>query len=568
MTSCRRTVWLWIGMVIAVALLASLNGLHNQFAQDDLVLIAQNARVHSLANWRELIGAPFWPPPYSPNLYRPLTSLLLALEYALGGGSPLVFRILSYLLYVAASIGVLAVARRLLPLGIALGVALLFAAHPVHVEAVALGVGQNELLVALCAAAMLIRYLDRRRTGSGVLGKGDWGLLGALYLAAALLKENGLILPGLLLAAELLLVPGARGAKARQLWPGYAVLGALGALVLLVRSALFPGHLAGSFVADALQGQGVAGRALTMLQVVPQWARLLAWPARLQADYLPQELVASSGLGGAELLGLGLLIGALATIWLARRRAPVLAFGLLWIAVALLPVSNVVVPTGILLAERTLFLPSLGFGLALGGLIAAIRPERGPASRVWRVGLAAGCVLLVLAGVLHSGRRHGVWRDDSTYAIRTAQEAPRSWRAQKAAGYAYFQAGQADASLAGYQRALELAPKGEVWQVRNDLARRLFELDDSQLAVEQLRLSLATAPDRVETRHYLVLGLLTLGRYREAAAEADSAVAHGGGSELFGGLRALADSAQRAGAPPGSIRVRVVTGAVGTQPLP
>ena len=40
---------------------------------------------------------------------------------------------------------------------------LIWVAHPVHVEAVALGVGQSELLVGLLAAAMVIRYLDSRR---------------------------------------------------------------------------------------------------------------------------------------------------------------------------------------------------------------------------------------------------------------------------------------------------------------------------------------------------------------------------------------------------------------------
>ena len=110
--SSRSWGWIAIGMVVAVALVASLAGLRNQFAQDDLVLIVQNVRVHNLANWRELVSLPFWPPPYSQDLYRPLTSLLLALEYALVRGGPLLFRITSALLYAAAAVGVLAVCCR------------------------------------------------------------------------------------------------------------------------------------------------------------------------------------------------------------------------------------------------------------------------------------------------------------------------------------------------------------------------------------------------------------------------------------------------------------------------
>ena len=56
----------------------------------------------------------------------------------------------------------------------------------------------------------------------------------------------------------------------------------------------------------------------------------------------------------------------------------------------------------------------------------------------------------------------------------------------------------------------------------------------------------------------LILGLLGLSSYEEARALSDSALAKGGSREVFGGHRALADSAIIAKAPPGSIRVRVV----------
>ena len=110
---------------------------------------------------------------------------------------------------------------------------------------------------------------------------------------------------------------------------------------------------------------------LTMLQVVPMWLRLLVWPAHLQIDYSPNEIVASSGLGPNETLGLALIVGAVVAMYLARRRAPAISFGLAWCAVALFPVSNIV-PTSIVMAERTLFLPSVGFLIAVGGLAAVV----------------------------------------------------------------------------------------------------------------------------------------------------------------------------------------------------
>ena len=78
----------------------------------------------------------------------------------------------------------------------AAGVASLFAVHPVHVEAVALGVNQNELLVGIIACAMTVLYIDHRREGA--ISLGDWALLSFMYVVATLLKENGFVVIGLL----------------------------------------------------------------------------------------------------------------------------------------------------------------------------------------------------------------------------------------------------------------------------------------------------------------------------------------------------------------------------------
>jgi hypothetical protein len=79
-------------------------------------------------------------------------------------------------------------------------------------------------------------------------------------------------------------------------------------------------------------------------------------------------------------------------------------------------------------------------------------------------------------------------------------------------------------------------------------------------------LSLEENPDQEDSRGYLVAALLALGQYDQAARQADTALARGGSPAVFLGLRGLADSAARTGAPPGSVRIRVVTGAPGPRP--
>ena len=109
-------------VVALVAIAASLAGLRNDFVFDDVPQVAENVRVQDLSRVGEILTSSYWPPPFAQELYRPVASLTVAIQYVVGAGSPIVFRVCSYLLYALVSIGVLRLARRVLPERIALGV--------------------------------------------------------------------------------------------------------------------------------------------------------------------------------------------------------------------------------------------------------------------------------------------------------------------------------------------------------------------------------------------------------------------------------------------------------------
>jgi tetratricopeptide (TPR) repeat protein len=203
--------------------------------------------------------------------------------------------------------------------------------------------------------------------------------------------------------------------------------------------------------------------------------------------------------------------------------------------------------------------------LALGGLVSAFWwSGQGSPRRRWILGTVCG--VLAVAGVARSAERHGVWRNSGVLSVRGAEDAPRSYRAQLAYGYHLFESGERARAVETYRLALALAPSNHAWRIRNDLARRFLGAGEYTAGVAELRASLAAAPERQETWNYLILGLLALGEYSEAARAADEVLASGASTELFGGLRRLADSAFRAGAPPGSIRIRVVPGPPPSRP--
>jgi len=547
-----------VGVVCGVAIVASIAGILNAFTQDDVSILVDSTRLHGFAALRDVLTLPYWPPPAAPDLYRPVASILLAAQYALGGGAPFVFRLVSYALYAVASVGVYRLALRLMPASIALLVAVLFAAHPVHVEAVALAVTQNELIVGALAAFMTLLYLERRRSESGALSARDWAMLGAGYAIAGFSKEQGLLIPAFLILAEMFLAPSrALGARVRQLWRGFAVLLAIAAAMVAVRTLVLSGVVGPTMIAEALRGQTIGGRLLTMLQIVPQWARLLVWPSHLRAEYSPREFVASTSFGGEEAAGLAIVLLVTTSIWLARKRAPALSFGLAWCCVALFPVSNVVIPTGILLAERTLFLPSVGFVLALGGALAFVASRRPVVTQRARTIVAAAASALVIAALGRSTQRQRVWQDPSTLTVASIQDAPRSWRVQQAYGDMLFSQGRAADAIAAFRRAIDLAPEG--WRPRNYLAERLRMIGDDSDAVTLLRASLAEDPRQITTIAALAPALLGAGRYAEAKHLADSIVVAENAPPIMVQMSRLADSAMKVNAPPGSIRIGVPT---------
>ena len=274
-------------LVAFTALAASIAGVRNDFAYDDILVILHDDRIVDLGRWLEFLTTPYWAAPHSADLYRPLASLSLALQYVIGAGGPLVFRLVSIMLYALAALLVFALASRVMSRGAALAAGVLFAAHPVHVEAVVQGVNQGELLVAIFSLVAVCRYVDKRRAGS--LDASDWRVLAVLYGLAVLTKENGFVLPGLLVAAELFLVHDKPVAeRIGALWRGYAMLGAVAVVLVIVRVFVLSGDVVGAFTAEALVGLSLGGRMFTMLQVVPTWLRLLS-VAGASADRLLAE---------------------------------------------------------------------------------------------------------------------------------------------------------------------------------------------------------------------------------------------------------------------------------------
>lgn len=189
---------------------------------------------------------------------------------------------------------------------------------------------------------------------------------------------------------------------------------------------------------------GFAGR-LTALAALSDVFRLLVFPLNLRVDYSPAErTIVRSLVDGRFLIGLaclGLWAWLLVMAW--RRQRRVEAYGLGWIAIAFLPVSNLLFSTGVLLAERTLYVPSVGLALAAGAALARLPQRR------FRVALA----LLVLACGIRSALRTPVWHDDFAVTNSILNDSPNSYRGPARMAAIYQSHRQPDRALAALRHA-------------------------------------------------------------------------------------------------------------------
>lgn len=499
-------------MVVAgLAFAASAGSAVNGFALDDIPIIVRNEAVHSLANLPGLLTQAYWPPEYGPSLYRPFTSAVFAVQWALGSGSPLLFHVVSIALYVATSLVVLRLARQVMTATAAIIAAAIFAVHPLHVEAFANVVGQAELWTAVLVLIALSRSIECMRRKS--LSSMDVAIVSAMFGAALMFKEHAIILPGALLAAAAILPSDEPGRdRIRRVVPLVVATSVVAISFAVVRTIVL-GRFAGGSTATVFAEQGFAARLFTMLNVIPEWLRLFVWPAELSADYSPPRIATATSFEAAMFPGILVIVAA---AWIAvksRRANPTLTFTLSLGGLALLIPSNLLIVTGFVLAERSLFLPSVAVAMVMGIGIAALFDAR-PSPGFRR--LAQGALALLLAmGVVKSLARGAAWQNNETLFRQTVVDVPTSYRAHLMLGELLWERGARGEALTELALAVRLSREQDYY-VRWLAADRFHAAGRLEVASRFYKEALALKPSDQKVRYGATMALLAQGYASEA----------------------------------------------------
>jgi protein O-mannosyl-transferase len=427
--------------VALAALVPYIPALWNGFAMDDLYIIVWNPLVHSVRGAWHAFGGPYWPPDLGGHMYRPLPLATFAVDWTVAHGHPVWFHAMNLLWHAGVAVIVTAVVLRSpSPEGrggqgvrtAALAAGLVFAVHPVHVEAVANVIGVAELMAAAGVCLAVYAAVVRQ----------DVLLSGAALVLGLLSKENAVVAPALIGWAWI--VGLARPSRRRMLAFAASWVIITGGYIA-VRGAVLHPYARLHAIAPVFLGESALSGRLTAIAALGDVLRLLVFPLTLRVDYSPGErTIVRSLLDGHFMIGLACLAfwaTLLVIAWRRQRRLE--TFGLGWIAIAFLPVSNLLFSSGVFLAERTLYLPSAGLALAAGTALARLPVRR------FRLVL----MLLALAGGVRSALRSPVWRDDFSVTQSILEDSPESYRGPARMAALYQSHRQPDRAMASLRIA-------------------------------------------------------------------------------------------------------------------
>ncbi len=455
-----------VPLLVLLTTLAYSNALSAGLALDSTTLVLKDPRIRatSLANLRQVFEHSYYWPSQEAGLYRPFTTLSFWWNYSILGSEtqPAGYHWLNLLLHVANVVLAYLLVRRVIGrTWIPFLIAAVWGVHPLLTEAVSNVSGRADLLACFGVLLGLLLYLKAREA----TGWRRAGFLVGLFLSTIVgvfSKENAVVIAVVILAYELLWRQERRD---RILLWGLLATGVPIAAMLYLRWLVLsnspPSQI--PFVDNPIAwADFIAGRG-TALSVMLRYSLLMVWPVNLSSDYsfAAVPLLPMSTAVALACVALGLIAVAL---FAALRSERATLFFLSFSFLAFLPVSNFLFPIGTIMAERLMYLPSLGL-IACGTLWMYAGLAR------WKSPELAGWILFALIPVLGSltWGRNLDWQNDATILSADAAKRPSSFKLHKQMASTLYDSDPSHVNISDAIQEAErsLAPLNELPDVLN-----------------------------------------------------------------------------------------------------
>lgn len=451
------------GSLLVLIVLIYWNTFDNTFVNmDDLDAIVHNRYIRSLS-WQNIKDI------FTPGVagaYQPVRTLSYAVDYHFWRLNPVGYHLTNILCHAVNAMLVFLIVRLLAQNLLVAGItATVFAVHPVQVEAVTWMSGRRDVLFAcfvLLALYGFLRFVQATHRSSKI----RWYLLvlvaGGLGLLA---KATAMVLPVLVVWYEVcFLLPHnetwrQRGIAFLRRIPIYLpfFLLTVGCMTFFFRVAQEAG-----VAIDTYHGGSFGTTFLTMIRVFADYLRMLLVPGKLSLTYGIRTV--NSIFEPSFLLSLIILLCVAGLAIWAWEHSKLVCFGVVWFFIALGPVSNLLIPIGVVKADRYLYLPSIGFwlvvacGLAQGWTV--LQRFSGSKCRqvVYAIGFWAIVSLMAITYAFLTIQRNDDWQNGETLWAATLETHPDSPIALNNLGRIYAERGQYEQALALYGKLIDYHP--------------------------------------------------------------------------------------------------------------
>ena len=363
------------------------------------------------------------------------SSDLFSLEYPLWHRWPGGYRLVNLLLHAINGFLIFLVARDLLQSAAAASaVSAIYLVHPAHTEAVISLIGRGELLACLFFLLAWLLFRGRHTV-----------LCGLAFLFSLLSKENAIMFPAVIVLDTWISETDFR--KVLSAWKRFIPVAAATAVYFGLRLWVLGGigipktaqYLNGSWT--FLQRELTSGRAFL------KYFQLLLAPVNVTGDYDFNSVPLGNVTDAVAWMGLLLVAATIGLAFWILKKQPILGFSILFFYLTMFPVSNWIFPTSVIMAERFLYLPSLGICLIGGILWSNIREVR------TKKLIAAG--IMSIAVLLCVGHNY-VWRDNLSFYGNIVRVFPNNVRGRQGFGIALLEKGRPEEARAQFEAGLRI----------------------------------------------------------------------------------------------------------------
>lgn len=471
-----------IAAAIALILAAYWNSLHNSFHFDDSHVIQTNLFIRDLANVPKFFtdAHTFSSLPQN-STYRPLVTLTLALDYARGGLDPLPYHVTQVALLIATFAMLVAFFVPIVGEWPARLAATLFCVHTANTETMNLISARSELLSTLGLLGSFLLYQRSafaRRT-----------LLYLVPLAIGALAKAPVVVFAPLLFAYAVFIDREPPRRAARI--------ALPSLILGIALLVF---LNAMNAREWVGGGGSPWRyAITQPYAWLHYFRLFALPIGMTAD---TDWTTFAHWYDVRAIAGYVFVALL--MFAIRRAKPVVAFGLAWFAIALLPTSSFF-PLAEVVNEHRVFFAFIGLVLALASAV--------PRSAM---------VILILAHLIGTHVRNETWRTEATLWADVVKKSPANGRAWMNYGLTKMGRGDFRGAKADFEHAATLVPNYSVLEINRGVVDG--QLGDQASAEAHFKRALALNAD-ANAHFFYARWLVKRGRVAEALPHLRTSVA-------------------------------------------